>query len=137
MFSIFLNQLITAVALFHCCSCNLFRNSLLIFTRITLLNLPILFFTGLMSLAVALFSKFGLWSFNIQTLLTLKTFSFAVDLDSVKNVFFISYFSTLVVDGFSGVEICFFVGLGYRIMEKLLVYLFGYFIKIGCCISQC
>ena len=64
--SIFLNQLITAVVLFHCCSCNLLRNSLLMFSRITLLILPISFFAGLMSLAVALFSNCGLWSFNLM-----------------------------------------------------------------------
>ena len=54
-----------AVVLFHCCSCNLLRNSLLMFSRITLLILPISFFAGLMSLAATLFSKFGLWSFNV------------------------------------------------------------------------
>ena len=63
---IFLNQLITAVVLFHYCSCNLFRNSLLMFSGITLLILPISFFGGLMSLSVALFSKFSLWSFNVM-----------------------------------------------------------------------
>ena len=65
LFSIFLNQLIIAVVLFHCSSCNLYRNSLLMFSRIILLILPVSFFARLMSPVVALFSKFGLWSFNV------------------------------------------------------------------------
>ena len=44
----FLNQLITAVVFFHCFNCNLFCNSLLTFSRITLLILPISFSTILM-----------------------------------------------------------------------------------------
>ena len=36
------------------------------FSRITLLILPISLFAGLMSFAVALFSQSGLWSFNIM-----------------------------------------------------------------------
>ena len=71
------------------------------------------------------------------TLWFLLTFLFAVDLDSVKDVLLIGYFLTLSVDVFRDIGICFFVGLGYRIMEKLLLFLFGYFIKVGCLISRC
>ena len=63
-----------------------------------------------------------------------ETFFFPADLDSVDDVFLIGYF--MLVDGFSDAEICFFVGLSYRIIEKLLVFLFGYFIKVGCLISR-
>ena len=52
-------------------------------------------------------------------------------MDSIKDIFLIGYLSTLLIDGFSCVGICFFAGLVYRIMEKLLVHLFGYFIKVG------
>ena len=44
---------------------------------------------------------------------------------------------TLLVDCFSVVGMCFFVGLDYRIIEKLLVFLTGYFIKVGCFVSWC
>ena len=55
--------------MFTCChaklmeSSSLLMNSLLTFSRITLLVLPISFFAGLMSLVV-IFSKVVLWSFN-------------------------------------------------------------------------
>ena len=58
-------------------------------------------------------------------------------LDSVKDVLRIGYFLILLFGGFSDIGICFFVGLGNRVVEKLVVFLFGYFIKIGCLISQC
>ena len=48
LFLIFLNKFITAATaavLFHCLSLNLFRNSLLMLSRITLLFLPFSFFT--------------------------------------------------------------------------------------------
>ena len=51
----------------------------------------------------------------------LNVIEFAVDLDSVKVVFLIGYFFTLLVHGFGDTRICFFVGLGNRIAEKLLV----------------
>ena len=53
------------------------------------------------------------------------------------HVLLIGYFLTLSVDVFRDIGICFLVGLGYRIMEKLLLFLFGYFIKVGCLISRC
>ena len=57
-------------------------------------------------------------------------------MDSVKDAFRIDFFLTLLVDGFSDIGICFFVGLDNRVVEKLLVFLFGYFMKIGCLISR-
>ena len=130
LFSIFLNQLITAVVLFHCCGCNWFRNTFLMFWRITLLILTISFFAGLMSLAIALFSKFGLWSFNVTKHSSLPLTSI------LSRMFFLLAFFTLLVDGFSDVGICFLVGLGNKIVEKLPVFLFDYFIKTGCLISR-
>ena len=127
LFSIFLNQLRTAVVFFQCCSCNLFCNSLLMFSRITLLILPISFFAGMMGLAVVFFPKFLLWSFNVITQTSLPlTWIFS-------RMFFLLalFFFTLLVDGFSVFGIFFRVGLACRVKKKLLVYgelsLFGAF----------
>ena len=55
LFSIFLQQLIIVVELFHCYSCRLFRNSLLMFSRITLFVFTISFFAELITLGCIIF----------------------------------------------------------------------------------
>ena len=108
LFLIFLNHLITAVVLFHWCSCNLFRNALLMFSRTTLPILPISSFAWLMSLNVAFFSKFGLWSFNVIRHSSLPLTWI------LSRIFLIGYFFTLLVDGFRVIGICFFVRVQVR-----------------------
>ena len=118
-FSIFFNQLITAVVLFHCCSCNLFRNSLLMFSRITLLIILISFFPGLISHAVALFSKFGLWSFNIMKHSSLSLIWILSRMFFLLAIFLPSSLMLLVI-----LEFAFFVGLDNREVTRISFRLF-------------
>ena len=86
LFSIFLNQLITAVVSFHCCCCNSFCYPLLMFSKITYF-----FFLFHFSLD---WWVLPLYYFQIRSVVfwCYKTFFFAVDLDCVKDVFLIGYF---------------------------------------------
>ena len=115
--SIFINQLITAVVLFHCCSFNLFCISLLMLSRINLLILSISFLAWLMSLMVASFLNFSLWSFNITKYFSCRWLAFT------QGCFSYWLFFILIADGFSGIYL--FACLGYRIIDKLLVFLFS------------
>ena len=63
-YSILLNQLMTSDVSFHWFKLALFLSLLFILSRMGLLNLPISFFVGLISLIFGLFVKFGLWSFR-------------------------------------------------------------------------
>ena len=87
LFSIFLNQLITAVVSFHCCCCNSFCYPLLMFSKITYF-----FFLFHFSLD---WWVLPLYYFQIRSVVfwCYKTFFFAVDLDCVKYVFLIGYSS--------------------------------------------
>ena len=62
--SILLNQLMTSDVSFHWFKRVVFLSLLFILSRMDLLNLPISFFAGLISLVFGLFMKFGLWSFR-------------------------------------------------------------------------
>ena len=66
LFSIDLNQLITAVVFFHWLRLCFFAIVLLIRSRMFLLILPISDLVGLMSLQVDLFAKFGLRSLSVM-----------------------------------------------------------------------
>ena len=62
--SILLNQMMTSDVSFHLFKRVLLLSLSFILSRMDLLNLPISFFTGLISLVFGLFVKFGLWSFR-------------------------------------------------------------------------
>ena len=66
LFSIDLNQSITAAVFLHWCKLRFFAIVLLMRSRIFLLTFPISDSVGLMSLQVGLFAKFGLWSFSVM-----------------------------------------------------------------------
>ena len=66
LFSIDLNQSITAAVFLHWCKLRFFAIVLLMRSRIFLLTFPISDSVGLVSLQVGLFAKFGLWSFSVM-----------------------------------------------------------------------
>ena len=63
-FSVLFNQLMTSDLSFHWFKLVILLSLLFIFSRMDLLNLPILFSAGFISLVFGLLGKFGLWSFR-------------------------------------------------------------------------
>ena len=103
LFSIDLNQLITAVVFFHWLKLRFFAIVLSMRSRIFLLTLPISDFVGLISLQVNLFAKFGLWSLSVMN----ASFSALVStLSAILSFFAMSVF---FMDCLRRFEFCFLV----------------------------
>ena len=122
--SISLNRLMTSDVSFHWFKFGLFLSLLFILSGIDLLNHPISFFAGLISLVFGLFMKFGLWSlrdikhssWSFTRILFAIVLSFMMFFPSKLicfPMFLFTFLHVIVLKSFSNFLYCSFFGL-YR-----------------------
>ena len=108
-----LNHPIAEAVFFHWLNLAVLMILLLILSRILLLIFPISDLVGLISRQVGLLAKFGLWSYECF-------FASCLVYSVVYTQFRCDVF-VFCVDGLYGVRLCFFVGLGNVLFEKVVV----------------